>query len=320
MKLYFYNESSCNKTNKGYLFKPKTEKITGLKIKFEKNQLNKPIYINLNLNINIDSYLVVFKKNNIIEPIFKLSKNNKYIKKIKKTFTNEVEYLAIIYKKQNNEDFIIINNFEINYINKFLFDQVYYINLRERPERKIHILNELKKIGINSNIITPIDAFYYPLQPQIGCAISHMKALRDAYVKNYQNIIIFEDDFTFKINNLTNYLNILDNNLPNWDVIQFSTINCKTKPTNIPLINKVIKADTTAAYGLKRHMIIYLFNIFKTCINPNKSIKGNQFAIDVLWQTIQDKFNWYIFNPNIGYQNQKFESDIEKFRSVCSYN
>ena len=114
---------------------------------------------------------------------------------------------------------------------------------------------------------------------------------------------------------MVNKLIELEKHFPDWDVIQFSSINEQLKPTLRRGIHKVNKADTTSAYGVTFKNIILLFNIFKTCISPNPLIKGNRFAIDVAWQPLQEKLNWYLFKPYLGIQSSKFESDIEKYRS-----
>ena len=79
-------------------------------------------------------------------------------------------------------------------------------------------------------------------------------------------------------------------------------------------LHKVIKADTTSGYMVKDKAITYLFNIFKNCTNPPLNYIANQFAIDVAWQQIQPKLNWYIFKPHLGTQSPKFVSDIEASR------
>lgn len=315
-----YNKSNKKITNNGIVYQP-IDNIAGVKFPIKNTNPNQEILIELELDINIKTILVIFDKDDKIIPIKNLSIKKNYQAIFKKNI-NEIKYIGLIYQKEEEAGTLVIRKFNVNFPEKnditSIFQQIYYINLTNRPERKAHIMRELKRVGVPDNIITPIKAFNFPQQPQVGCAISHMRALQDAYIKKYDKILIFEDDFTFRLNNcpLYEYFKKLENNFSNWDIIQLSTVNCKTIATNIKGISKVVKADTTSGYGLKRKNIIYLFNVFKTCLNPNINIKGNHFAIDVLWQTIQNKLNWYIFTPNIGYQNEKFESDIENYRSI----
>ena len=188
----------------------------------------------------------------------------------------------------------------------------------ERPERRKHIINELMQLYIPKNLVSYVKAVSLPHNPQIGCALSHMKALSDATKNEYDTILILEDDFTFKVNRdvLFKKLDILTNEFPNWDVCMLSSINYKHNQTRNSEIKKVIKADTTAGYLIRKRAIPLLFNIFYQCTKPKMEYCTNQSAIDVAWQVLQPKLNWYIFTPNLGYQSEEFTSDIEVFRNV----
>jgi hypothetical protein len=198
------------------------------------------------------------------------------------------------------------------------FDQIYFINLVHRKERRHHIINQLKNLDVDFKLVQWIKGVYLPHQPQIGCAMSHLAALQHAYIHKFNRVLILEDDFTFQCNKyeLQEKLSLFMNHFSNWDVIQFSSINETSKPTGIKDINRVIKADTTSGYAVSSNNIIILFNIFKTCLDPNPIIKGNKYAIDVAWQPLQSNLEWYIFKPYIGIQSPKFESDIEMYRSL----
>jgi hypothetical protein len=143
-----------------------------------------------------------------------------------------------------------------------------------------------------------------------------MKALADASKRQVNTCLILEDDFEFKCsrNEFDKNISKLNHFIPNWDVVMLSSINEKSNFINISNIYKVIKADTTSGYIVKSDSIIYLFNIFKNCTNPPINCNTNQYAIDVAWQQIQSKLNWYIFKPYLGIQSEKFTSDIESFR------
>ena len=197
-------------------------------------------------------------------------------------------------------------------------DKIYYINMFERPERRKHIINELMQLYIPKNMVNYVKAVSLSHNPQIGCALSHMKALSDATKNEYETVLILEDDFTFKVNHhmLIDKITLLSNEFPNWDVCMLSSVNYKHNPTGNSQIKRVVKADTTAGYLVRKRAIPLLFNIFYQCTKPKIEYCANQSAIDVAWQVIQPKLNWYIFEPNLGYQSDKFTSDIETFRNV----
>lgn len=216
--------------------------------------------------------------------------------------------------------FSILPHEQVNSTGLSEISAIYYINLKSRPARRRHILKQLTKIQANIPIF-PIDAVPLPSNPQVGCAMSHMKALSHARQHEFTSIMILEDDFTFHTSRvqLDQQLTRLFSYYPNWEVVQLSTVNSKTVPTRTPGITKVIRADTTAGYLVRDTAIIPLFNIFLQCCrqNPNMPIMAtNQQAIDVAWQPVQAKMNWLLFEPNLGYQSEEFPSDIEGYRIV----
>jgi len=312
--------------------------ICGIKVK--KNNLENPINIELTASFFKPCYLcaITNKGNHRILKSFPKRENKNCI--IKVTLKKEDVYISVLHVIKEpiygNEQIMTITQFNIlkttkpieygtnrkskaKYIQPFKqidIDMIYYINLDNRPERKLSIESELVKLKIPKTQTTRIRAEYLPLSPQIGCAFSHMKALRHARQNMYDKILILEDDFIFKCNRnqLDLALDRLYTNFKNWNVVMLATINSKTNSTNIPGINKVVKADTTSGYLVRGNSIIPLFSLFLNCTKPHTGYNTNQFAIDVAWQIIQPQMNWYIFCPNLGTQSDKFESDIEAAR------
>ena len=291
-------------------------------------QTNQSFLVVLDIDLFVDTCLVGFVNNQFVG----LKKFNRMDSiQSQFNFTNQsYQYIALLFKKTCNKDKFRLRRFEIklsipsqslihnsNYDLNHFFDQIYFINLPHRTERREHIIHQLKKLNVDFKYVQWIRAVHNPLEPQVGCAMSHMIALQHAYINKFNKILILEDDFEFSIDNdtLMNKLFELEEYFPDWDIIQWSSINQQSRSTGRIGIHKVFKADTTSAYGVTFKNIILLFNIFKTCISPNPLIKGNRFAIDVAWQPLQEKLNWYLFKPYIGVQSSKFESDIEKYRS-----
>jgi len=88
-------------------------------------------------------------------------------------------------------------------------DCVYVINLKKRPEKWIDIRDELENYGIHPNRVNAIDGWMfskkikqilsgtYPVRlrgGQIGCLLSHLSVLKDAYRRSYEVIWVCEDD------------------------------------------------------------------------------------------------------------------------------
>ena len=57
---------------------------------------------------------------------------------------------------------------------------VFYINLEHRKDRKEHVENELKKIGLNGQRFNAIKT----KNGAIGCSMSHLRLLQDAHKNN----------------------------------------------------------------------------------------------------------------------------------------
>ena len=56
----------------------------------------------------------------------------------------------------------------------------FYINLEHRKDRKEHVEEQLSKVGINANRFNAIKME----NGAIGCSMSHLKILQDAYKNN----------------------------------------------------------------------------------------------------------------------------------------
>ncbi len=85
--------------------------------------------------------------------------------------------------------------------------KIFYINLDNRTDRKLHIENELKKVGLEAEripAVTPSDlADLLPAQSEedlkiskleMACSMSHRKAWEEIISRNLEYALILEDD------------------------------------------------------------------------------------------------------------------------------
>ena len=70
---------------------------------------------------------------------------------------------------------------------------ILYINLKSRTDRNKEIINELNKYNLKGERVEAINED----DGYIGCALSHIKCLDLAIERNYEEVIILEDDFIF---------------------------------------------------------------------------------------------------------------------------
>lgn len=118
---------------------------------------------------------------------------------------------------------------------KNIVDRIYYINLDRRPDRNAHMLKQMQNERINMKLVErfpAIDGQSLILTPEqekmfahadyirddnrkqiIGNQLSHYQILQDMLKKNYDNILILQDDVVFK-KGFLKYLEKVMNNIP----------------------------------------------------------------------------------------------------------
>lgn len=115
-------------------------------------------------------------------------------------------------------------------------DCIYVINLDRRPEKWERVNALLKDQGMHGNRVSAVDGWSlteedqaelagaYPVRMlggEVGCLLSHVSAIKDAYERGFNVAWIFEDDIEFaenphQLSALIKKLNMLD---PGWDIL-----------------------------------------------------------------------------------------------------
>jgi glycosyl transferase family 25 len=187
---------------------------------------------------------------------------------------------------------------------------VIFINLERRTDRKMSVINELKKINVHN----PICFKAIELQNgALGCSMSHLKCLEIAKKNNYDYVLICEDDIEFLDPPLfLKQLKIFLDSSINWDVVLIAGNNMVPYlPINDNCI-KVMNCQTTTGYIVKKHYYDKLIDNFKTGIQKLiKEPTNNLYKIDKYWFSLQREDNWYLIIPLSIVQKEDY-SDIEK--------
>lgn len=114
-------------------------------------------------------------------------------------------------------------------------DCIYVINLDERPEKWQHMKSIFKEKGLHGNRVSAINGWNLPSVVKqelkgpyktllsaghIGCLLSHISVIKNAYDKNFKLIWILEDDVDIigDIKLLPKFLQQLYLFDPNWDI------------------------------------------------------------------------------------------------------
>ncbi len=180
------------------------------------------------------------------------------------------------------------------------FDGTIYINLQHRTDRKLLILDQLKRQNVSTEKIHRIDAVFDPLNGHRGCALSHIKALDYAIEKRWKNVLILEDDCTFTREEeksreiLSKFRSTLENE---WDVFLIGGRILSFGKTPMKGINKAYSARCSHAYVVNSHYFKKLRSLYEASVDLMKNelffIDAIPHAIDNKWDTLMEQDRWY---------------------------
>lgn len=200
-----------------------------------------------------------------------------------------------------------------------------YINLASRPDRRQHIEEELRGVGLN-----PIRFNAIKLKNgRIGCSMSHLKCLQIAKKNNWSHVMICEDDLkilnrqTF-INNMNTFFRMHgdgdgdgdgDNSSANstWNVLLLAGNNVPPYKKIDDTCIQVSHCQTTTGYIVKMSYYDTLIDNIRTGIENLMKMPDQHiiYAIDKYWIKLQKQHTWYMLAPVVAVQREDY-SDIEE--------
>jgi GR25 family glycosyltransferase involved in LPS biosynthesis len=202
-----------------------------------------------------------------------------------------------------------------------LLENIFYINLDKRVDRKIHVEQQLHNIGCHNFERFPAINMK---NGAIGCSMSHLQCLKLAKERNWEYVFIVEDDILFlnpelfktqierfiQTNNSWDVILVAGNNFPPFEIINTSCI-------------QVHHCQTTTGYIVHKHYYNTLINNIHTGIqqfllNQNRA---NIFAIDQWWFQLQKKDKWFLLTPIIAIQKEghsDIENKVVNYRSLMT--
>jgi GR25 family glycosyltransferase involved in LPS biosynthesis len=195
--------------------------------------------------------------------------------------------------------------------------KVLFLNLLSRNDRLVHIQQQLIKLGWQ-NRSERIDAFSVATHGQIGCTMSHLHALYRAKYEQWESVAILEDDFLM-VDDPTNFvarLQMAREALANrWDVLMLAgNVQSITYPVRVNqtlVAGKIHTALAGTGYIVQK---AYLDTLIRNMEQALKRLLFNPYAIqgrlDVCWQTLQQRDQWFILLP-LSVTQLKGRSDIE---------
>ena len=182
-----------------------------------------------------------------------------------------------------------------------LLQNILYINLEKRKDKKDFTEKQLKKINRTAIRINAIDHtdLIDKKERALGCTYSHIKALEYAIENKYENVLILEDDSVF----LTDKIEL---DIPEDAIMVYLSwkIFNKTDTTLVNGLNRITNAVLCNAYFLpSRSAILTVYNEIVT--------SKRKYPIDLMYKNlIQTKMPCYAVYPPPVLQSVGFNSDI----------
>lgn len=156
----------------------------------------------------------------------------------------------------------------------------YFINLDRSKERLTYILSNVEKLDLPTHRISAVDGaklapedfsqkfddnaykkyLGYVLNPGVvGCALSHIKTWETFLNSNYEFAIIFEDDVSFKAEEVLAAINNLTKNAKYWDIANLDTdlrgmpLTIKKFDNQTRMVAYLLRIHHTGAYIINRY-------------------------------------------------------------------
>jgi len=191
-------------------------------------------------------------------------------------------------------------------------DHIFYINLEERVDRKELIEIELNNFDLKYERFSAIkdEMGIY------GCGLSHLSVLKLAKEREYKNVLIFEDDFTFLVSKeeFETFLDQFFNHIEKFDVCMLAYNTQKEEATNHSFVKKIIESQSASAYLVNHHYYDKLIHLYEENIPKLKETGMHwMYANDQIWKQYQPGDDWYQPIIRIGKQRADFSNIAGRF-------
>jgi GR25 family glycosyltransferase involved in LPS biosynthesis len=188
---------------------------------------------------------------------------------------------------------------------------VLFINLERRTDRKQMFLEEFKKLGWATQ-----PKWFKAVELEtgaFGCTISHIKCLELAKKMGWPHVLVCEDDIKFISPSVftENLERFLASGI-DWDVILFAGNNVGQYRNTDNGAVKIQMCQTTTGYLVKSEYYDILIQNFKEGLYKFMKEPNNprSYAIDRYWFSLQMVGKWYLIFP-LTVTQQSVYSDIE---------
>lgn len=193
-----------------------------------------------------------------------------------------------------------------------------YINLDSRKDRREHVESQLAELKTTENGMVNLVAERFKAikhaEGAIGCSMSHMRCIQIAKERDWDHVLVCEDDILFT--NVPLFLTQLSKfmtTVPDWDVVLLAGNNIPPFEVVNDACIQISNCQTTTGYIVRSHYYDTLIANYRAGINQlmrNPTQKIN-YAIDRHWFELQRQHLWYLVTPLSVVQREDY-SDIEQ--------
>lgn len=171
------------------------------------------------------------------------------------------------------------------------------INLKSRPDRRIHIENEIKKLEPILESWEIMDAIVAPV-----CFKSHQQCVRTAKERGWNEVLVIEDDLAL-VEGAIEIIKKGLKELPEYQMLYFGA-NLQSPAT----WHSEHLVRISGAYAA--HCTLIHSSLFDTILN----LPDDGTEMDVCYRRIHEKFSCFCLNPMVAYQAAN-HSDLQgRFR------
>lgn len=190
-------------------------------------------------------------------------------------------------------------------------DQIFYINLDHRTDKKEYMERQLEALGL------PFERFPAVNQVHngVGCTKSHLEIYKIAKARGYKAILILEDDFTFSVSKeeYETSLTQLFESAPEFDVcfVSNTTIYEDAEIPGCAFLKRALDVHGSEGYITQSHYFDRLIGIYESAAELLEQTGMHWlYTMDRAWVPFLKQDNWFRFINRLGRQNRDLKSDI----------
>lgn len=192
-----------------------------------------------------------------------------------------------------------------------LLRHIFYINLEHRKDRYLHVTKQFEILGVSAERFNAIKT----TSGAVGCTMSHIKCLELAKQRDYDQVLICEDDITFtNTETFKNSLTAFHNDTSiEWDLLFISGNNAPPYEKVSDYCVRTTNCRCGTGYIVKKHYYDAMIQNMREGLKNLMREPDNKpmYALDMYWNRLQQNDRWYLLIPLTVVQAPCY-SDIEQ--------